>query len=53
MLCAKANNFEEPDAVIPHVRICEGAVWATGCSTLMNKIKIKNKSISCWLVFIL
>ncbi|MCF6354402.1 MAG: Hsp20 family protein [Candidatus Polarisedimenticolaceae bacterium] len=25
---------EEPDAVIPHVRICMGAAWATGCPTI-------------------
>jgi len=35
MQCAKVNNFEKPDAVIPHVGICEGAVRVTGCPTSM------------------
>ncbi|MCP4268401.1 MAG: hypothetical protein GY777_22970 [Candidatus Brocadiaceae bacterium] len=25
---------EEPDAVIPHVRICMGALWVTGRPTI-------------------
>ena len=33
---------EEPDAVIPHVRICMGAVQATGRST-MTAVKINKE----------
>ena len=29
---------EEPSAVVPHARICEGTVWATGGSTSINSI---------------
>ena len=29
--------IEEPDAVVPHVRICMGAAWVTGRSTMTAK----------------
>ncbi|MFT4764457.1 MAG: hypothetical protein ACI9OH_001551 [Oleispira sp.] len=32
---------EEPDAVIPHVRICVGAVQVTGRSTMTVKNSIE------------
>jgi hypothetical protein len=31
---------EEPDAVIPHVRICMGAVQVTGRSTMTESVKV-------------
>ncbi len=36
---------EEPDAVVPHVRICVGAVQVTGCSTMTVPY---GKSIKLW-----
>jgi len=33
---------EEPDAVVPHVRICVGAVQVTGRSTMTAVSIVKN-----------
>lgn len=31
----EVNHFEEPGAVIPHAKICEGGSRVTGCPTAM------------------
>jgi hypothetical protein len=35
------NITEELDAVVPHVRICLGAVQVTGRSTMTNNFKLE------------
>ncbi len=39
--------IEEPDAVIPHVRICMGAAQATGRSTMTAKEPALTNKIPC------
>ncbi len=36
--------IEEPDAVVPHVRICMGAAWVTGRSTMTERGSKINKT---------